>query len=281
MTLIVDSQVHVFAADRPERPWVPGGRDFAHRDGRPFLPEDLLGEMDVAGVDRALLVSPTWEGTRNDLVIDAAVRHPDRFGAIVRLPLDEPAPEALAELWQRPGVYGARAVFARQTEPFLPDGTADWFWETAEALSIPVMVYAPRQLAAVRTVAERHPGLRLALCHAGIHWTDRGDQISSAIDEATTLADLPTVSVKISSLPKYIDEPAPFPSLEAPIMRLVTAFGAHRSFWGSDLTALHCTYSEVVDLYRKGLPGLSDADRELVLGQALGDWLAWPAVSAR
>ena len=59
--LIVDSQVHTWAADTPERPWSGGGEP--HRTV-PFTNEDLLQEMDAAGVDRAVLVPPGWEGSR-------------------------------------------------------------------------------------------------------------------------------------------------------------------------------------------------------------------------
>jgi len=32
----------------------------------PFSKDDLLREMDAAGVQRAVLVPPSWEGERND-----------------------------------------------------------------------------------------------------------------------------------------------------------------------------------------------------------------------
>ena len=49
--LIVDAQVHIWGADTPERPWPTGGHARAHRPA-PFSKDDLLREMDAAGVAR-------------------------------------------------------------------------------------------------------------------------------------------------------------------------------------------------------------------------------------
>ena len=49
--LIVDSQVHIWGADTPERPW-PAVRNQPHRPV-PFSREDLVREMEGAQVHRA------------------------------------------------------------------------------------------------------------------------------------------------------------------------------------------------------------------------------------
>jgi hypothetical protein len=84
--LIVDAQVHIWAADMPERPWPAEGHGRAHRPA-PFSKNDLLREMDAAGVARAVIVPPSWEGDRNDLALAAAAAHPDRFAVMGRPPL--------------------------------------------------------------------------------------------------------------------------------------------------------------------------------------------------
>jgi hypothetical protein len=43
--IVVDAQIHLWAADRPDRPW-PGNRSHPHRPGS-FLEEDALKEMDA------------------------------------------------------------------------------------------------------------------------------------------------------------------------------------------------------------------------------------------
>jgi len=66
--MIVDSQVHIWGADTPERPWPPGQAAHAHQPV-PLTAEDLLQKMDAAGVSRAVLVPPSWEGDRNEVAL--------------------------------------------------------------------------------------------------------------------------------------------------------------------------------------------------------------------
>ena len=85
--MIVDSQVHLWGPETPERPWIPGGQARAH------LPEPLTWQrfvpmMDEAGVDRVVVVPPSWPGDRNDYALEAARRYPGRFAVMGRLPLE-------------------------------------------------------------------------------------------------------------------------------------------------------------------------------------------------
>jgi predicted TIM-barrel fold metal-dependent hydrolase len=84
--LIIDSQVHIWGAATADRPWPPG-RSPAHRP-QPFSKDDLLAEMDAAGVARVVIVPPSWEGDRNDLALAAARLHPDRFAVMGRLAVE-------------------------------------------------------------------------------------------------------------------------------------------------------------------------------------------------
>src|SRR5207237_5628384 len=108
--LIVDAQVHVWAANTPQRPW-PQRETKPHRP-QPLGHADLLREMDGAGVRRVVIVPPSWEGDRNDLALEAARLHPDRCAVMGRLPLQNPESRALIEHWRRqPGMLGARFTF--------------------------------------------------------------------------------------------------------------------------------------------------------------------------
>jgi predicted TIM-barrel fold metal-dependent hydrolase len=52
--MIVDSQVHIWAANTPERPW-PARHQPPQPE--PITKDDLLREMAAAGVDRVVSVS--------------------------------------------------------------------------------------------------------------------------------------------------------------------------------------------------------------------------------
>ena len=64
---VVDAQVHVWLPEAPDRPWPPGGAERARsmlRHERITGP-GLRAEMREAGVDRAVLVPPFFEGHRS------------------------------------------------------------------------------------------------------------------------------------------------------------------------------------------------------------------------
>src|SRR5712692_7074720 len=131
--LIVDAQVHLWGADTPARPWPPGE---AHRAQKPYpVTKDMaLDGMKEAGVDRVVIVPPSWEGDRNDLALEAARLHPDRFAVMGRLAIEKPESRVRVDGWKRqPGMLGMRFTFSTERQrPWLTDGTADWLWAAAE-----------------------------------------------------------------------------------------------------------------------------------------------------
>lgn len=271
--LIVDSQIHVWKASSQERPWPAGGGP-SHRSDQ-FLPEDALAEMDAAGVDKSVLVPPSFEGDYNDLAVTAASTYPERFLVVGRIGLDDPSNATRLPAWKdQPGMKGIRVTFLRgRFAGWLHDGTADWFWPEAERWQIPIMMYAPEQSERIADLARLFPALRIILDHANLHTRLRDNELVDAVRAVLPLSSLPNVAVKLSALPCYTTEPYPFPALHAVIAEFVGAFGAERCFWGSDLTRLPCPYREAVDLFLNELPFLSGRELELIMGQALLRWL--------
>ncbi len=276
--VIVDSQVHIWGADSPDRPWPPGTAARAHRPVA-LGAAGLLGEMAEAGVDRAILVPPSYEGDRNDLVLGASTTWPDRFRAMVRVVLEQPmTQQALAAYVAQPGVLGIRFTFhlpAMRAQ--FEAGAADWFWPLAEALDIPVMMLPVGSLARVDGIAARHPALRIAIDHFSHHrGLAEAPHIDTAeIDALVALARRPNVSVKASCLPFFSTDPYPFRDLEPMIRRVYDAYGPRRFFWGSDMTRLGCSYRQCVTHFTEELPWLDQAAKDLVMGRALLDWARW------
>jgi predicted TIM-barrel fold metal-dependent hydrolase len=278
--MIIDAQVHVWKAETPDRPWFTGHPHLPE----PFGYEDLRCEMAKAGVDRAVLIPPGWEGGRIDYVLEAADRHPDRFGVMGRIPIQKP--EVAAKLlpgWKKQrGMLGVRASFQKaHNESFLTDGTADWFWPAAEEHGIPVMIFAPGKDAKIREIAQNHPRLRLIVDHMGLA-REQDNEASAAIERLCALADYTNVSVKVSSVPLYSTEPYPYRNLHGALKRLIEAFGPDRSFWGTDLTRVYSriTYRQCVTLFTEELPFLSADDLDWVMGRGVAQCLDWPIPSA-
>jgi predicted TIM-barrel fold metal-dependent hydrolase len=274
---IIDAQVHVWPPETAERPYI---KEDASKPHRPVAFEypDLLGEMTAAGVDRAILVPPSWEGYRNDYALEAAQKYPNRFAVMGKVPLNDCASEAKMASWlNQPGMMGFRISFRHAgTHSWLDGGTADWFWAAAEKYDIPVMVFAPFAVEKIGEIAERHPGLRVIVDHMGLNVQWRGKDLAPGVDVLLKFVRLENVAVKASCLPCYVDEPYPFPTLHPQIRRVVEAFGPERVFWGTDLSQLPCPYRQAVTLFTEELDFLSTSDKEWIMGRAIARWLNWP-----
>jgi L-fuconolactonase len=274
---IVDSQVHIWGADTPDRPWPPGRAQEAQKP-YPVTKDMLLFEMDLAKVSRIVLVPPSWEGDRNDLALDAARLHPDRFAVMGRLALQRPESRALVADWtKQPGMLGMRFTFHNEhNRHFLTDGTADWLWPAAERAGIPLMVLVPGSLDVLDRIASRHPALKLVIDHVGLDVRGKGPKVFEDLPAVCALAKQPNVAVKASGMPSLSTEAYPFRDLHRHIHTLVDAFGPRRTFWGTDLTRMPCTYRECIDLFAKELPWLKGEDLEWVMGRGVCEWLGWP-----
>ncbi len=274
---IVDSQVHIWGADAPDRPWPPLGLK-PHRPA-PFSGEDLLREVDEAGVHRAVIVPPTWEGDRNDLALEAARLHPDRFAIMGRIDLESPESRGLMASWRRqPGMLGLRLTFKHSPlRETLSEGRADWLWTGAERAGVPIMVLIDwEQIRLIDRAAERHPGLKLVLDHLCIPSGMKDEEAFEGLDKVLAMAKRPNVAVKTTAFPRYSTEDYPYKNLHPHLRRVHDAYGPKRVFWGSDLTSLPCSYGQAVAMFTENIPWLSPEDKEWIMGRALREWLDWP-----
>ncbi len=246
----------------------------------PFTIERLVPMMDEAGVDRVVIVPPSWPGDRNDYALEAARRYPTRFRIMGKIPLQDPKAAALLPKWrEQPGMAGLRVIFnTPQTLPWLTDGTVDWLWAAAEKAELPVMCFAPGRTSAFGPVAERHPQLPLILDHMGTAAAMvRDNTITEAIGQTVALAKYPNVSVKVSASPGLSREPYPYRDVAVHIKRVFDAYGPQRSYWGTDLTNTYArgSYRQRISHFTEELSFLSESDKDWVMGRAIVQRLKW------
>ncbi len=267
--LIADSQVHIWAASTPGRPW-PEQRHAPHRPV-PFSKDDLLREMDAAGVHRAVIVPPSWEGERNDLGLEAARQNPERFAVMGRIDTEAPGARGKIATWrQQPGMLGLR--FTSQGG----SAATDWVWTEAESAGVPIMTSVPAaQLDLVDQTAQRHPALKLVIDHLSIPKGTKDDAAFAHLDTLLALAKRPNIAVKASSLPTHSSENYPYRRLHPYIRRVYDAFGPRRMFWGTDRTKLPCSYRQAVTMFTEELPWLTAEDKEWIMGRGLCEWIGW------
>jgi predicted TIM-barrel fold metal-dependent hydrolase len=275
--MIVDAQVHLWKAESEDWKWVPG---LSPQLPEPFTIERLVTMMDEAGVDRVVIVPPSWPGDRNDYALEAARRYPTRFRIMGKLPLQDPKAAVLLPKWrEQPGMAGLRVIFnTPQTLPWLTEGTVDWFWTAAEKAELPVMCFAAGQAAAFGRVAERHPGLTMILDHMAVTGAMVKDNtIAEAIGETVKLAKYPNVSVKLSASPGLSREPYPYRDVAVHLKRVFDAYGPQRSYWGTDLTNTYArgSYRQRISHFTEELSFLSESDKDWVMGRAIVQRLKW------
>jgi predicted TIM-barrel fold metal-dependent hydrolase len=263
---IVDAQVHI---------WSKGTTIPPHLD-RPYLVDEAIRDMDEAGVDAAILTPPGWDEDSNALSIAAARAHPERFAVLGSFPLDRPESRALVTTWkQQFNMLGLRFYFMdERTRTWPMDGTMDWLWSAAEKAGLPVAVLAGDWLPLLMEKAVRHPDLKIIVDHMGALRGAKGDAAFPAMQELTAMARLPNVAVKMTGGPFYADDPYPFKSLHKHYRRIFDAFGPNRMFWGSDITKMPCPWRQCVTHFQE-IDWLSEADRRLIMGDAICAWLDW------
>lgn len=275
--IVTDVQVHLWEAESPTNPWPKPQARPPHKPNG-FGADEMLAEMKAAGVDRAIIVPPTWCGDSNDYALGIARQYPERFAVIGRF--NPKAPDASAQLdgWlKQPHMLGVRMSFhVRPFVDWLDDGTLDTFWAKCERAQIPVMALLPGIAGKLRPVVERHPNLKVLIPHMGCLLNKHGAEAFADIEQLVALARHPNVMVNVSSAPCFSTEPFPFRDIAPYLRRIYDAFGARRMLWGADLSRLTSTYRECLEQFSRGLDFLSATDKEWILGRTLAEVLKWP-----
>src|SRR5438093_7950077 len=199
---IVDAQAQIWSGAKPANP--------SRRQVASFTEDDLLKEMDAAGVDAAVIHPPTsWDPNANELAIEAARQHPDRLAILGNFPLDKPESRALIDGWKRqPGMLGLRFTFLQPHMKSWPtDGTIEWLWSAAERAGLPVALLAANFLPKVGQVAERHPNLKLIIDHLGRRSpAETGEGAWDNLPLMLALASYPIIVIKATGATCYSAE---------------------------------------------------------------------------
>ena len=268
---IIDAQVHVWR----QTVMPTTGK---HRKVSQVTAEEMLKEMDEAGVDAALIHPPmSWDPTSQDMALDAAKKYPDRYAVMGQFDPKNPANKALIPGWRKqPGMKGLRWALLQPVEQkLLHEGALDWIWPEAEKAGLAIGMMGGIFLKEFRGIAERYPGLKLILDHCGLNRHGQDAEAFIHLDEMTALAKLPNVAVKATGAPHYSTQPYPFKNIQDGLHRIFDAYGPDRVFWGTDITRMPCSYRQCVTFFTEELPWLKGQDLEKVMGRSLTKWIGW------
>jgi L-fuconolactonase len=284
---ITDAQLHIWEADRPDRPWDPLQ---SPQLPEPFTIAKAVSLLDENGVDRAVLVPPLLTGFDPDIAnayaFEAVKAHPDRFCIVGRFdPRPAGARERLAHWLEQPGMKGIRlSLQGPPTPQLLEEGALDWMWPEAERLGVPIYFLRPGRPEDLGAVAERHPGLRLACVHLNLGSPRSPEALAEHVDALAELVRFPNVIITMSSLPSSSGELFPFADLHDSIRRIYDLFGAARLAWAVDYTAMRggkvgdtVSYAQARDFFEVALPNLTLDERDALFNGTVSRFLDWPA----
>jgi predicted TIM-barrel fold metal-dependent hydrolase len=266
--LIIDSHVHLWATGKPSA---------AHRQVSSLTAAELIREMDEAGVDAAVIQPPAWDASSNEVAVEAARLHPERFAVLGWIALERAEALAQVEGWKkRPSMLGFRFTFSEPHQHSWPtDGTLEGLCAAAERAGLPVALACGNFLPVVGKIAARHPDLKLLVDHLGAPLRSKDQAAFANLPQLLALAKHPNIAVKASAAPGYSSEAYPFRNIHSYLRAVYDAFGPKRVFWGTDITRMPCTYRQCVTMFTEELPWLSAADKYLVMGRALCNWIGW------
>ena len=274
--IIVDSQIHMWKANSPDRPWAPGTKP---QIPEPNTIERVVPMIDSGGVDRVVIVPPSLEGKRVDYGQEAARRYPGRFATMGSIAVNDPKEAERIRVWRdQPAVLGIRLNIAGEQATWMKNGEVDWLWPAAEKANVPIMFLTTGQLPLFFDVAERHPQLPLILDHMGISSEAmRLNIIDETVTEAAKLARYPNVSVKLSSSTLFSKQAYPWRDVTPFIRRLYDAFGPQRCHWGSDVTNSYdkADYKSRVTHFTETIDFFSEEDKDWIMGRSILEKLRW------
>ena len=274
-TATVDSQVHAYERNHPERPWSGflQGPDQVTGD-------DMVAAMDAVGVDGALLISP-FSMYRYDAsyALEVGLAHPGRFGLIKPFdPHSESVEEEIIHWAEIAGVVGARIMLT--AEPFEADDAGiNRILSAGAQAGIPINVMCSGKLPLLGELASRHPDTQIVIDHVGLVQPPKPPappQPFADLANVVSLATFDNVAIKISGACTLSHEPFPYTDIWEPLGKVFEAFGFDRCMWGTDWTRAVAllSYEQGVETFRI-TDQLSESERSALMGGTLEKIYKW------
>ena len=270
--MIVDTHVHVWEIDPPRYPVGPTSPNWSSYPDEPGTADELLAEMDTNGVDWTVLVQTSWSTWDNGYIADSVERFPNRFIGHGLIDPQDPNNAEQIRYWIKDrGLVGFRfhpmyypdekILLTRQNEPM---------WEEIASLDAVIQFHLQAEFAdQVAVIADRYPSLKLILDHMGYPQVDADEaEFQPIID----LARYDNICLKLSDVAGRSSQDFPYRDVQPFIEKLLGAFGAERMVWGTGYPGHHRlkhnwpTLDQELRLVREGLPFLTDAQQERILG---------------
>jgi predicted TIM-barrel fold metal-dependent hydrolase len=275
-TMVIDCQVHAYAANTPQRPWVRVPNWPAHATG-----DEMVAAMDKLGIDGAINISP-FSMYQYDASYAVSVQkaHPGRFAIVKPVNPDDPAVADVIADWKKtPGTVGVRIILTKEAKKEPNDPGLERIIRAAIKHDFPVNVLFWGNVDAGMALIERYADARFIIDHMGIMqptvppapaepWAD--------LPKIVALAKRKNAVIKVSGACTLSKQPYPYPDIWDPLKRIFDAWGFERCLWGTDWTRAFAVvnYEQAVTPFLK-TDRLSATERAMLMGGATAKAYGW------
>ena len=278
---VIDSHLHLFKAyskDYP-RPIHPGLAD----EEREVVAQELIVEMEKAGVDKAIVVPL---GPEDHYISELLKEYPGKFATVGIYDTDAPdQAENLDQRIEESSIQGIRVGFVDLEAS--PDDDPEKYamfpvFKLMAERRLKAWFYAePRQVEMFDRVLERLPELEAIFNHCGFMVSLDNLSIDqharphfntqippTTLDLLECIAANPKTYVHFSGQYAFSHDPYPYPDMNSVSKRLLKIFGPERILWASDFPWILKIpgYVEQLELVEKLLPDITQKERELIQG---------------
>jgi predicted TIM-barrel fold metal-dependent hydrolase len=262
---IVDIHAHLLTRDTqryPSQPLGGGQSDWSKERSQTF--EQYVAEANAAGVTQAAFVQvSTYYGVDDSYMVDSIAKDRKRFTGVCSI--DTLAPDAVQVLegWMRRGATGLRIFTGGGNKDMLVDPRAAAVWEYATAKGFTVCISTQAAgMPHVRTLLQRYPKVNIVLDHASVIQVDDGPPYVNA-QSFFELAQFRNFYIKITPVTFALARTGKS-TPETFFPKLVSAFGADRIAFGSNLPSSVGPLTKLIADARTCLAPLSAKDRAMI-----------------
>ncbi len=277
MSMKIDSHHHLWDRSREEFDYSWQETKELEKICRSFLPNDLEAVSKPAGIDGTVVVQTQHHLEENRWALQLAETHDWILGVVGWVDLASPqCEEQLLEFKDHPKFVGVRHVTQDEPDPdFIIRDDISCGLAVLEKHRVPFdLLFYLKHLKHAETVARRFPGLPLVIDHLG-----KPDIQSGQIDQwrldLSRAAEHANVYCKLSGMITEADwESWTIDDLRPYVEIAVELFGVERCMFGSDwpVCQLAGSYRQVLDSLQACLSGLSDSERQQIMGRTAADF---------
>ena len=273
---IIDSQVHAYEANTPQRPWHNVPNWPPHVTG-----DEMAAAMDKVGVDGAIFISAhSLYHYDASYAVDVQRAHPGRLAIVKPVDPNDPAVADVIADWKKtPGTVGIRIMMRKDAAHTRSDAGIDRILRAAVRHDFPVNLSCAGNLDGATALIDRYPDTRFIVDHLGLvqpRTPPAPPQPWAELPKLLELATRKNAVVKVSGACTLSREAYPFNDIWEPLARVFDAWGFDRCLWGTDWTRAFAVvnYEQAVEAFRL-TDRLSSSERAMLMGGACAKAYGW------